>query len=80
MKNLVDLIGFEPMTSSMPFKKYQSLTSKKATKATNTRVSVTRIGLHRAPRKGNSGFRTPQYVFHPGSLRAGLTLSPLLCY
>jgi hypothetical protein len=22
----VDLIGFEPMTSSMPFKKYQSLT------------------------------------------------------
>jgi hypothetical protein len=24
--NLVDLVGFEPTTSSMPFKKYQSLT------------------------------------------------------
>jgi hypothetical protein len=26
LKNLVDLKGFEPLTSSMPFKKYQSLT------------------------------------------------------
>jgi hypothetical protein len=26
LKGLVDLDGFEPSTSSMPFKKYQSLT------------------------------------------------------
>lgn len=26
LRNLVDLDGFEPSTSSMPFKKYQSLT------------------------------------------------------
>src|ERR1019366_2087995 len=45
-ESLVDLKGFEPLTSSMPFKRYQSLTGKNTR---NTRLSVTRFGRRWTP-------------------------------
>ena len=44
---LVDLVGFEPTTSSMPFKKYQSLTD---SSTRNRRLSKRRRGRRRTPR------------------------------
>jgi hypothetical protein len=43
---LVDLVGFEPTTSSMPFKKYQSLAD---SLAQNKRLSKRRRGLRWTP-------------------------------
>ena len=48
---LVDLVGFEPTTSSMPFKKYQSLTD---SFAQNKRLSKRRRGLRWTPRRLDS--------------------------
>ena len=42
----MDLDGFEPSTSSMPFKKYQSLTD---TSTRNKRLSKTRFGRQWTP-------------------------------
>ena len=56
---LVDLVGFEPTTSSMPFKKYQSLT---AILARNNGLSRRRLGRYWTPRGGLQGLestRTP---------------------
>ena len=47
MRNLVDLDGFEPSTSSMPFKKYQSLTD---TSTRNKRLSTRGFGRRWTPR------------------------------
>jgi hypothetical protein len=47
MRNLVDLVRFEPSTSSMPFKKYQSLTGRNDG---NTRLSLSRRGRRWMPR------------------------------
>ena len=44
---MVDLKGFEPLTSSMPFKKYQSLAGRNDG---NTRLSVSRRGRRWTPR------------------------------
>ncbi len=45
---LVDLKGFEPLTSSMPFKKYQSLTDN----ATEKKMVIGgRLGLQWTPRR-----------------------------
>jgi hypothetical protein len=52
----VDLKGFEPLTSSMPFKRYQSLTD---IATENKRVSGRRFGLHWTPRKAFFRFWTP---------------------
>ncbi len=52
MKNLVDLVRFELTTSSMPFKKYQSLTG---IANENTRVSRGRFGLQWTPRRAFFG-------------------------
>src|ERR1035441_10190441 len=46
---LVDLDGFEPSTSSMPFKKYQSLTD---TSTRNKRLSRKGFGRQWTPRGG----------------------------
>jgi|CZKS01.1.fsa_nt_gi hypothetical protein len=43
LRNLVDLVGFEPTTSSMPFKEYQSLTD---IAPENTRLSGGPFGRH----------------------------------
>ena len=47
LKSLVDLDGFEPSTSSMPFKKYQSLTD---VSTRNKRLSARPRGLRWTPR------------------------------
>ena len=47
LKSLVDLNGFEPLTSSMPFKKYQSLTG---VSTRNKRLSNERFGRQWTPR------------------------------
>jgi len=53
---LVDLVGFEPTTSSMPWKKYQSLTGKTTRKE---RLSVIRFGRRWTPRRGVFQVWTP---------------------
>src|SRR3954454_7085589 len=53
LKRLVDLDGFEPSTSSMPCKKYQSLT---AVLTENKRLSRTRFGRQRTPQGPFCGF------------------------
>ena len=54
---LVDLVGFEPTTSSMPFKKYQSLTD---TATRNKRLSAREFGRRWTPRGGFGGVWTPR--------------------
>ena len=53
---LVDLVRFELTTSSMPFKKYQSLAD---SLAQNKRLSTRRRGLRWTPRGGFGGVWTP---------------------
>ena len=55
--SLVDLKGFEPLTSSMPFKKYQSLAD---SLAQNKRLSKRRRGLRWTPQGGFGAFWTPR--------------------
>ena len=62
---LVDLKGFEPLTSSMPFKKYQSLTG---ALAKNKRLSNGHRGLQWTPR--GSTTRTPDPQQGTGTRRA----------
>src|ERR1019366_6252510 len=54
---LVDLDGFEPSTSSMPFKKYQSLAD---SLTQNKRLSKRRRGLRWTPRGGFWGVWPPR--------------------
>jgi hypothetical protein len=67
----VDLVRFELTTSSMPFKKYQSLTG---ILTTNKRLSTTGFGRQWTPRGDlstsglHSDSRTPQ-IFDAASLR-----------
>ena len=64
---LVDLVGFEPTTSSMPFKKYQSLAD---SLAQNKRLSKRRRGLRWTPRGGfqasglHADSKTPNTGWH----------------
>ena len=53
---MVDLDGFEPSTSSMPFKKYQSLTG---VSTRNKRLSTRRFGRHGATLGRLDSARTP---------------------
>ncbi len=53
LRNLVDLVRFELTTSSMPFKKYQSLTD---ILAQNKGVSARRFGLRWTPLGGFQAF------------------------
>ena len=69
LKGLVDLDGFEPSTSSMPFKKYQSLTG---ISTRNKRLS-TRLGGRRWTPRGcfwasglHADARTPRRRLAPG--------------
>src|ERR1019366_3349374 len=57
LKGLVDLDGFEPSTSSMPFKKYQSLT---ATSTRNKRLSAQGFGRRWTPQGDSWGVWTPR--------------------
>ena len=68
----MDLKGFEPLTSSMPFKKYQSLTGKNTR---NTRLSVTRFGRRWTPQ--DAVFRNLDSARTPG-LHTGLARLLLL--
>ena len=54
---MVDLKGFEPLTSSMPFKKYQSLTGRNTR---NRRLTVTRFGRRWTPRRAFFRVWTPR--------------------
>jgi hypothetical protein len=71
--DLVDLKGFEPLTSSMPFKKYQSLTD---VFTRNKRLSTRPRGLRWTPRGGfwASGLHadsgTPRTGWHAASFHA----------
>src|SRR5665647_1164491 len=57
LKGLVDLDGFEPSTSSMPFKKYQSLTD---TSTRNKRLSTLGFGRRWTPQGDSWGVWTPR--------------------